>query len=61
MVAFGITIDKWNVLSGKPSRIYTIEDRRSINELTEALVAEATRRGMYDVVDVPYSVVSEGE
>ncbi len=61
MVAFGISVDKWNVLSGKPSRIYTVEDRRSLNEITEALVAEARRRGMDDIVDVPHTDVSEDE
>ena len=57
MVAAGISFDKWLILSGKPSRIYTVEDRRTLNEITEALVAEARKRGMDDIVDVPHTVV----
>jgi hypothetical protein len=46
MVAFGILVDKLQLLSGQPTQRLDISDRRKMDELIIALLAEAKRRGM---------------
>lgn len=48
MVIAGIMVDKRQLLSGEPTAIVSVEDRRSLGALTKAMLAEARRRG-YEV------------
>ena len=51
-VASGVLIDKRQLLRGEPTQILSVEERRSMNELTPALIAEMKRRSI--VIDVEY-------
>ena len=46
MVAFGILVDKLQLLSGQPTQRLDISDRRKMDELVIVMIAEAKRRGM---------------
>ena len=46
MVAFGILIDKLQLLSGQPTQRLDISDRRKMDELMVMLFKEAKRRGI---------------
>ena len=48
-VISGIATDKHLLLTGQPTAIFGVEDRRELHELLPALLAEVKRRGM----DVP--------
>ena len=48
MVIAGILVDKRQLLSGEPTAIVSVEDRRSLGALTKAMLTEARRRG-YEV------------
>lgn len=45
-VVLGIAIDKELVLSGRPTQVLGIEERRAIKDLVPGLLAEARRRGL---------------
>ena len=47
-VIAGIFMDKRQLLSGEPTAIVSVEDRRSLGALTKAMLTEARRRG-YEV------------
>lgn len=49
-VAFGILVEKRQLLSGEPTHLIGIQDRRHLSELTQKMVLEAQRRGI--VIDV---------
>jgi DNA-binding CsgD family transcriptional regulator len=54
MVAFGILVDKLQLLSGQPTQRLDISDRRKMDEVVILLLAEAKRRGMkLDSIGVP--------
>ena len=55
-VATNILIDKRQLLMGEPTQILTVEERRTLNEITPALVQEMARRNM-PVLDVEYEDV----
>ncbi len=46
MVVAGILVDKRQLLSGEPTAIVSVEDRRSLEALTGAMLKEAHRRGI---------------
>jgi hypothetical protein len=48
MTAAGIMFDKMRLLQNRPTAITSFEDRRSLAELTRALLAEAGRRGLVE-------------
>ncbi len=50
-VAYGILIDKKQLLEGKPTQILSIEERREMPQLLRLLLAEAERREMTLTVD----------
>jgi predicted transcriptional regulator len=50
-IAAGIFIDKRQLLSGEPTQILSVEDRRKLDELLPMIVREAKRRGMTIDVD----------
>ena len=55
----GILIDKRQLLSGEPTAIISVDDRRSIEELSEAFFKEAKRRKlMVDLTPDQYSNVT---
>ncbi len=45
MVVAGIMVDKRQLLSGEPTAIVSVEDRRSLADLTKAMIKEGKRRG----------------
>ena len=45
-VVAGIATDKHLLLTGQPTAIFGVEDRRKLHELIPALTAEAKRRGL---------------
>ena len=45
-IGLGVLIDKKQLLSGEPTQILSIEERRTISELMPYLVTEARRRGI---------------
>lgn len=45
-VAFGILVEKRQLLSGEPTHLIGIQDRRHLGDLTKALMLEAQRRGI---------------
>jgi len=49
-VALGIILEKRQLLSGEPTAILSVEERRHLDELIPMLMAEAQRRG--HVIDV---------
>jgi len=49
--AFCMLIDRRQLLSGEPTQILSINERKDINDLMPLLVAEATRRGLTIDVD----------
>ncbi len=54
----GILIDKRQLLSGEPTAIISVDDRRSIEELSKAFVYEAKRRGLvHDLQPGEYTTV----
>jgi DNA-binding CsgD family transcriptional regulator len=56
MVAFGILVDKLQLLSGQPTQRLDISDRRKMDELVIAMVAEAKCRGIkFDPSGTPLS------
>jgi hypothetical protein len=56
MVAFGILIDKHQLLSGLPTQRLDISDRRKMDELMVMLFKEAKRRGIkFDISGMPLS------
>lgn len=59
-VISGIAADKHLLLTGQPTAILGVEDRRKMHELLPALLAEAKRRGM-DVPPVMKDVTPEKE
>jgi len=57
----GIMMDKRQLLSGEPTAIVSVEDRRNLDELTEAWIKEAKRRGqVVDLEPGDYSVDVDG-
>ncbi len=55
----GILIDKRQLLSGEPTAIISVDDRRSIEELSKAFVYEAKRRGLvHDLQPGEYTTVA---
>ncbi len=46
MVIAGIMVDKRQLLSGEPTAIVSVEDRRNLDELSKAFVKETKRRGL---------------
>ena len=48
MVIAGILVDKRQLLSGEPTAIVSVEDRRSLAALTKAMIQEGKKRG-YEV------------
>ncbi len=50
-ITAGVLIDKSLLLKGEPTAIFRNEDRRKLNELLPALIAEAKRRGV-NIIDV---------
>ncbi len=59
MVVAGIMVDKRQLLSGEPTAIISVDDRRSIEELSKAFVYEAKRRGLvHDLRPGEYTTVA---
>lgn len=53
MIAAGVAIDKRQLLSGQPTQILSIDERKSLNALVPALLREAQRRGIApEIIDV---------
>ena len=46
MIAAGIVLDKRQLLSGLPTQILSLDERKSLKELVPMLFKEATRRGI---------------
>lgn len=58
-VAVGVLVEKRQLLRGEPTQIMTLEERKSIKELTPALISEMKKRSL--TVDVEYEdIPSEG-
>jgi hypothetical protein len=58
-VVFGILAEKRELLQGKPTQIFSFEERRSMKELLPAAIREAQRRGF--VIDGTYTEDSSVE
>ena len=57
----GILVDKRQLLSGEPTAIISVEDRRNLLELEKAWLAEARRRNQtVDITPGDYSVDMDG-
>lgn len=54
-IAFGILVDKRQLLSGQPTQILSVEERRNLDQLLPALIAEAEKRGL--VTDAEFEVI----
>jgi hypothetical protein len=58
---FGILLDRRQLLKGEPTQIVTNTDRRALNDLLPAILAEAERRGMtVPLIEGDMEVVSNG-
>lgn len=51
-VASGVLIEKRQLLRGEPTQIMTLEERKSMKELTPALISEMKKRSL--TIDVEY-------
>jgi len=62
-IGLGVLIDKKQLLSGEPTQILTIEERKNITELMPFLFKEAQRRGItIDVTpDEPTRLIQESK
>jgi hypothetical protein len=58
-IVFGILAEKRELLQGKPTQIFSFEERKSMKDLLPAAIREATRRGL--VVDGTYTEDSSVE
>jgi len=45
-IAYGVLIDKKQLLEGKPTQILSVEERQELSDLLPALLREAERRGI---------------
>ena len=54
-----VLTDRIQLLSGQPTQIMRVEDRRTLNELGEALFNELNRRGI-KTIDVPSEEIIDG-
>lgn len=56
-IAFGILVEKRELLSGRPTQIFSFDERKQLKDLLGPALREAQRRGM--VVDETAVVISE--
>lgn len=59
MIAAGVVIDKRQLLSGQPTQILSIDERKSLNALVPALLREARRRGIAPIEATAVDITPE--
>ncbi len=57
-VAVGVLVEKRQLLRGEPTQIMTLEERKSMKELTPALISEMEKRSL--TVDAEYEDIPSG-
>lgn len=60
MVAFGIATDKRQLLSGQPTQIMSVEERRRLTVVVPELVRELARRGLGQTIDQSGQEIVDG-